>query len=333
MTDQSGHTAGAKSPASAMLEKADNPLLGIGFMLAFCVFIPFSDGLVKILGQSVPLLTLLVARFSFQVLFLTPVMLYREKGWGHVRTLSAATWWRLFWRTVMHAAGMVGMYFGLQFMPLADTTAIAFIFPILMLFAGYFFLKEQVGPHRVVAALVGFLGTLLVVQPNFVAVGLNALWPIGVALTFVVFMLVTRQMSREIDPISIQVVSGWMALVALAVVVPLLSMTEQADFRIIWPSGEEMLLLTGVGIIGTFGHLLMTAAVRFTPSATLAPMQYLEIPFATLIGWLIFSELPNLLATVGILVTISSGIYMIFREQRSQRLAQMKAQQAKAASA
>ena len=75
-----------------------------------------------------------------------------------------------------------------------------------------------------------------------------------------------------------------MALVALAVVVPALSMTEQADFRIIWPSGEEMLLLTGVGIIGTFGHLLMTAAVRFTPSATLAPMQYLEIPFATLIG-------------------------------------------------
>lgn len=71
-----------------------------------------------------------------------------------------------------------------------------------------------------------------------------------------------------------------------------------------------------IGVLGTLAHLLMTWSLKFAPSATLAPMQYLEIPFATLIGWLIFSDFPNGLALAGIAVTMASGLYVIYRASR-----------------
>jgi drug/metabolite transporter (DMT)-like permease len=85
------------------------------------------------------------------------------------------------------------------------------------------------------------------------------------------------------------------------------------------PTGQELLLLALIGILGTFAHLLMTWSLRFAPSATLAPMQYLEIPIATIIGYLAFRDWPNGLAQIGIMITIGSGLYIIFREQRLAR--------------
>ncbi|MCT4656854.1 MAG: DMT family transporter [Cohaesibacter sp.] len=299
---------------------SDRPLLGISLMIGFCVLIPFGDALIKLLGKSVPLMIVLLARFTAQALLLWPIVLVQKKG-----SLRAALsvpkriYWLIFWRTLMHAAGIVGMYYGLKYMPLADTVAIGFIYPILMLGLGYFFLGEVAGPHRSIAAVVGFIGTLLVVQPNFVAVGWHALWPVTVAITFAGFVLVTRKMAKEIDPISIQAISGVMAVLLLLIPMLLLGGEGFEAFDFIMPSAHEWLLLAGSGVIGTYAHLLMTASLRYAPSTTLAPMQYLEIPFATLIGWMIFSDLPNQLAAWGIVVTIAAGLYIIYREQRATR--------------
>ena len=83
----------------------------------------------------------------------------------------------------------------------------------------------------------------------------------------------------------------------------------------------ELLLLSALGILGTGGHLLMTWSLRFAPASTLAPMQYLEIPMAALLGWLIFKEFPNGLAFAGICVTIAAGLYIILRERQVSRAA------------
>lgn len=81
------------------------------------------------------------------------------------------------------------------------------------------------------------------------------------------------------------------------------------------------MLVLAMGGLGTVAHLVMTWALRFAPSATLAPMQYLEIPVATLFGWLIFSDFPDGLALLGIVITISAGLYIIAREQAVSRSA------------
>jgi len=299
------------------LHTDDKPLLGIALMVGFCMIIPFGDALIKLLGQSVSLMTVLIARFILQALLLLPIVWWQKGSLSEAFNHSPKVWRLLAWRTIMHATGIAGMYFGLKYMPLADTVAIAFIYPILMLMVGHIVLKEQVGYHRILASVVGFVGTLMVVQPNFAAVGLHALWPIGVAVTFVVFALVTRQMAREIDPVSIQAISGVMAIPLLLLVLLLLGGEGYEAFDLTWPDADGWWLLLGAGIFGTYAHLLMTAALRYAPSATLAPMQYLELPFATLIGWLIFADLPNLLAGLGILVTIMAGLYIVYREQKA----------------
>jgi drug/metabolite transporter (DMT)-like permease len=102
-------------------------------------------------------------------------------------------------------------------------------------------------------------------------------------------------------------------------ILPLLAVlgpVEVPGFAVTWPEGWTWGLALIMGVLGTVAHLLMTWALRYAPSATLAPMQYLEIPAAALVGWLVFRDFPNGMALAGIAVTIAAGLYIIAREQR-----------------
>ncbi len=296
----------------------DRPLLGIMLMLGFCVVAPMGDALAKVIGQSLSLGQLLWCRFMVQVLVLIPLVWLTGRHWrmrGRVLRLT-------FIRTLLHIAGIGGMFTALRYLPLADAVAIAFVMPFLMLLLGKFVLNEEVGSRRLIGCVVGFAGTLLVVQPSFADVGWPALWPIFVAVTFALFMLVTRQIAKQTDPVGLQAVSGVMAI---AIMSPLLLLfpDDVAALAMRLPTGNETLLLVGIGLFGTLGHLMMTWSLRFAPAATLAPMQYLEIPFATAIGYAVFGDWPNGLAAVGIMITVAAGLYVVLRE-RSVARAQMR---------
>jgi drug/metabolite transporter (DMT)-like permease len=161
-------------------------------------------------------------------------------------------------------------------------------------------------------------------------VGWPALLPVGVAVVFAAFILVTRLVARDTDPIGLQAVSGVMASVVLLPVLFIFGDSGPDQLRLMMPDARDWALLVGVGILGTVGHLMMTWSLRYAPAATLAPMQYLEIPFATVIGWLIWRDLPDGLAAIGIAITVASGLYIVLRERRlGQDMA--RAQQAMAA--
>lgn len=288
----------------------DRPYLGVLLMLAFCVLAPLGDSIAKLLGGEVALVVLLLARFTLQFALLAPLLLWRGAGFRLPRGMLL---WTLL-RSALHILGIGLMFSALLYLPVADALAIAFVMPFIMLLLGHFILGEEVGRHRLGASLVGFVGTLCVIQPNFIDVGWPALLPLGVAVVFALFMLVTRKLAKAIDPITLQAVSGGQACVMLAamvVLVPsLLGETPLHDVR------QSLWLLLALGALGTLAHLFMTWSLRFAPAATLAPMQYLEIPFGTAIGWLIFADLPDGLAAFGITVTIAAGLYIILRERR-----------------
>lgn len=296
----------------------DRPLLGIALMLGFCLLAPIGDALAKIIGQSLPLGILLLARFSIQAIILFPLVVMGRRKWKLQGRMLTLAWLR----TILHMIGIGAMFTALQFLPLADAVAIAFVMPFLMLVLGHYVLGEEIGMRRVIACAVGFVGTLLVIQPAFESVGWPALLPLLVAVVFSLFMLVTRQIAKDIDPIGLQALNGVMATVMLAPALLIFGTAGFALFEPVWPEGHEWAMLGAIGIVGTLAHLLMTWSLRYAPSATLAPMQYLEIPFATFIGWLIFAELPNTLASVGIAITISAGLYVVMRERSVSRVAQ-----------
>ena len=293
----------------------DKPFLGILLMLGFCVVAPMGDAVAKILGQSIPLGQLLLVRFAVQAIILIPMVWATKLVWRMNRWVLKLA----FLRTVLHIFGIGAMFTALQYLPLADAVAIAFVMPFIMLLLGKYILGEDVGARRLIACIVGFIGTLLVVQPSFANVGWPALLPMVVAVNFSFFMLITRQIAKETNPIGLQAVSGVMAV---GIMVPALAITAGMGIdalTLIAPTGFEWSMLGAIGVLGTLAHLLMTWSLRYAPSATLAPMQYLEIPIATVIGFWVFKDLPNGLAAVGIAITIAAGVYIILRERAISR--------------
>jgi drug/metabolite transporter (DMT)-like permease len=310
------------TPHPPAIHPPDRPLLGILLMLGFCAVAPMADAVAKILGETVPLLMAVFARFAVQALLLVPLVIAGGRVWrlqGRILRLVML-------RTALHIAGITLMFSALAHLPLADAIAIAFVMPFVLLLLGHLILKEEVGPRRLIACIVGFIGTLLVIQPSFAEVGWPALLPVGVAVVFAAFILVTRLVARETDPIGLQAVSGVMASVVLLPVLLIFGDSGPEQLRLMMPDARDWALLVSVGILGTLGHLLMTWSLRYAPASTLAPMQYLEIPFATFIGWLIWRDLPDGLAAIGIAITVGSGLYIVARERNLSRDAAKLAQ-------
>lgn len=291
----------------------DRPLLGIALMLGFCILIPLGDAIAKLLADRVPVGQIVFIRFAAQAVILVPVSLALGQSLRIPQRLMPA----ILLRTLLQMGGITAMFNALRYLPLADAVAIAFVMPFIMLLLGKYVLGEEVGLRRLAACVVGFIGTLLVIQPSFAVVGLNALWPLAVAVIFALFMLVTRKIAKDTSPIPLQAVSG---LIASVLMLPLFWLGHSWDIASLspaLPTQDAWTLLALAGGLGTLAHLLMTWSLRYAPASTLASMQYLEIPIATLVGWLIFHELPNTLASLGIGLTVAAGLYAILREHRA----------------
>ena len=293
------------------VQASDRPLLGVLLIVAFCILAPLGDAMGKLLG-ALPLGQLLLVRYAVQAALLLPLVYASGDGLD----LSARVWGLTLLRTVLHVVSLGAFFAALRFLPMAETVAICFVMPFIILLLDRLG-GQRVGPHRLGACVVGFLGTLMVVQPSFMAVGAPALLPLLVAVLFSFFMLITRTLAKETDPVVLQAASG---LVATAILAPLTLLAAGSAWPELSPvsvTGHEWVLLALLGLFGTAAHLVITFALRFAPSSTLAPMQYLELPFATLIGWAIFGDLPDGLAALGIAVTVAAGLYVIHRERRA----------------
>lgn len=289
----------------------DRPLLGLLLMLGFCVLAPLADAIAKLIGDAVPLLQLVTVRFAAQAILLVPLVLIAGLSLRVPRRLFGL----LVARTVLHIVGVALIFLALRHMPLADTIAIAYVMPFIALLLGHLILKEEVGWRRMAACAVGFVGTMMVMQPSFEDVGWIAVLPMIVAVIFAVFMLLTRLVAKEIAPVELQAVNG---LIGSALLLPLLWAFEGSalpELDSVWPSERNLWLMAAIGVLGTAAHLVLTWALRFAPTATLAPIQYLEIPMAVIVGLLLFAEFPDGLALVGIAVVMAAGLYIVWRER------------------
>ena len=158
----------------------DRPIVGILLMLGFCVLAPLADAIAKALGPLVSLGFLVTVRFTVQAVILIPLALALRMSLRLPPRVFALT----VLRTLLHISGIGTMFLALRYLPLAEAVAIAFVMPFIMLILGKVVLGEEVGGRRILACVVGFCGTLMVVQPTFAAVGPPALLPLAVAVIF-----------------------------------------------------------------------------------------------------------------------------------------------------
>lgn len=290
---------------------ADRVALGMALMVLFCIIAPLIDVASKLAAQQVPVGTVTLGRFVVQAVLMAPLVIWMRLPFAIPRGARALS----VWRAVFSITSTLSFVGAVKVMPIADALAIAFVEPFIILLIGWAVLKEQVGPRRLIAAAVGFAGALLVIQPAFARFGLTAVLPLITALSFALYMLVTRHLSRRVHPVAMQFQTAVLALpLTLAALVAgevlgLPALTLRA------PQGIDWLWCLGVGFTASISHIAMTYALRFAPSATLAPLHYLEIVMATAFGWLIFGDFPGGMVWAGIAVIVGAGLYVIWREQ------------------
>ncbi|HMB11964.1 DMT family transporter [Saliniramus sp.] len=293
----------------------DRTLAGVALMLGFCVTAPLLDVAAKLASTSVPVGQITAARFLVQCGLMAPFV------WilGLSLRVAREQWLALAFRAVLLVASTFCFIAAISVMPLADALAIVFVAPFIVLLVGKFHLGEDVGPRRVGAAMAGFLGVLFVIQPSFSAFGTVALFPLGTAVGFALYILVTRGLSRRMHSVTMQFHTGLIASLLCLPVLVLAQGTGSAMLDPVWPEGRAWLWLLGVGFFATLSHIMMTYALSLAPSATLAPLQYLELPVAALLGYLVFRDFPDALTLTGIAIIIGAGLYMIHRERVTAR--------------
>ena len=290
----------------------DRPLLGIGLMLAFCVLAPLLDTASKLATETIPVGQITAARFFVQGALMVPVALLMGYSWR----LGRRDAWLLLARAVFLLASTYGFVAGVQVMPIADALAIVFVEPFILLILGYLIFGDHIGPRRIIASIVGFIGALFVIQPSITAFGLVALFPLLSAFCFAAYMLVTRAMASSVPPVMQQLHTSIAGSLICLAIIAIADVTHWPTLDPVMPQGLAWLWLFGVGFWAAVSHMCMTMALKFTPASTLAPIHYLEILPAILLGYLVFGDFPNTLTWIGIAIIVGSGLYIIHREQR-----------------
>jgi drug/metabolite transporter (DMT)-like permease len=206
-------------------------------------------------------------------------------------------------------------FFGLKYLPVGEFTAIASITPLVVTLMGALSLGEKVRKLRWALVLGAFAGTIVIVRPGSQHFDWVLIYPLVLILTNSGFQLLTSRMARTEDPVTMNVLTGWVGTALGAFLLPFV--WELPTEWFVW---AQLLLM---GSFATVGHYLLILAFSKAPATVLTPYFYTQIVFAMLGGWLIFDHMPDHWTLVGIgVVTMCGalGAWLTVRESRVQKM-------------
>lgn len=198
-------------------------------------------------------------------------------------------------------------FFALRWLQLAETMAILFSTPFLVALLAGPLLGERMGPRRLGAIAVGFLGVLVVVRPGAEGFHPAALLALGAAMCNALYGVTTRMLAPYDSSRTTLLYSG---LVGLAVTAPIAPFVWETP-----PSALDWLLLAGIGAFGAVGHWCLILAHARAPAAVLSPFSYTQIVWMAALGWLVFGDVPDLWTASGAGIVVASGLYLLGRER------------------
>jgi drug/metabolite transporter (DMT)-like permease len=282
----------------------DDPLRGILLVLAAMVFFTSADAVSKWLTRTLPPVEIAWIRYVvFLSLALLPLAWRGRRGRALLRARAPGL-------QVLRGLAMLGsaLFFlsAIAVMPLAEATAINFISPAFITALSIPLLGEVVGRRRWAAVGVGLLGMLIIVRPGAGVFEAEVLLPILGSASWAFAVVSTRKMGGIDRPETTLI---WSAAVGLLV------LTAMLPFAFVPPTAGEVGLAVVVGVLSTGGHWLVVLAYRLAPASVLAPFAYVQLIFSTLLGLLVFGELPDGWTYLGAAVIAASGLYTAHRER------------------
>lgn len=284
---------------------APHPLRGTALFMVGLLMFACLDATTKYLTELYDVPLIVATRYAVNLLLMIALLAprrskemvtIRRRGWVIVRALALCI-------------ASIAMGLALQRMPVAETSAILFFAPVIVILAAGPLLGERAGRDAYVAGLVGFVGVLLVVRPG------SGLDPVGVLFASIAmvanaaYQLLSRFLANSERTIALLFYTTLTGTLIFGAVAPWF-----VGDRV--PTMIELLLFISLGIYGGLGHFLFTAAFRDTSASVLASMNYMQLVFVGLLGWLVFAHIPDATSLTGMAIIAVSGVLAAVQARR-----------------
>jgi len=247
----------------------------------------------------------------FRNLFGTPILAFLliRYGWGLFRTDRIRIH---FIRSFGHVCAMMMFFVAISITPLATANALSFTAPLFAAVLAMLFLGEVFRWRRWGALAIGFAGTLVILRPGIIEIGTGPLLILAASSLWGIILVVMKALGRSDSPPT---------MVAYMVVIMTPLSLIPALFFWQWPTWEQTGLMVLMGLVGTAGHLSLTQALRLADTAVVVPIDFFKLVWASLFGYIFFTEVPDVFTWVGGVMIFAGATYLAIRERAESRAA------------
>lgn len=293
-------------PAHTVAPREARTGLGLAVMTLAVFFLTMIDTSAKwLVVVGLPVFQVVFVRYVVHFALSLLVFLPRE-GRGAVRSNAPV---KQFLRSFFLLLGTMFIVLALRYLPITVNTTIMFALPIMVTLLAIPILGEKVGLHRIFAVFVGFCGVLVVMQPWGAGFDLAMFYSIGAVIASALYFVMTRLLAGVDSNATSQIWSSGLASVCLL---------PFALSHWVWPeTAVDWVFLGLVGVFGATAHTLVTTAHRMADASILAPVIYVQLLFASVVGIFVFNTWPTFWTLIGALIIIGSGIYIWYRERQA----------------
>lgn len=268
-----------------------------------------NDTLMKLATSGLPPYEVLMLRGLWAAVFGFPMLF----ALGYGRQLPLMFEGRVLTRNLLETAAILAYVVALANMPIADSSALGQLTPLLVLVGASLLFGERIGGLRIALIGLGFAGAVMVAQPDMAGISIFALLAIANAVFGAARDVAGRRVSAEVPGM----------IVAISAVVVVLAGAVIAHFSLettVMPGASHLALLAGAGFFLIFGHFFIFMAYRTGPTGVVAPFYYTFSVWAVISGLVVFGEFPNAWAVIGIVLVIASGLVIVMLDERRRRL-------------
>jgi len=264
--------------------------------------IPLVDGLAKYLSRSYSPLFISWARYAVACLIVLPIAAATH---GHLLFPAERRASHVF-RTLFLVTAMTLYFLSIARIPLATAASSYFVGPIIAVVLSVIVLKERMTSRKALSLILGFVGSLVILRPGG-SMDLGILLALGAGIFFAFYLIVTRQAAQDSDPVK---------TLAFQCAIGMVLLTPQALVSWSAPAWSDLLFFAGLGLFSAISHILSIVAFRLADASTLAPLVYVELIGAALIGYFAFNEIPGTPTVVGAGFIIAAGLLLLQRQDR-----------------
>ena len=272
-------------------------LLMIGAVFCFASMDATAKYLMKEIGPA----QTIWARYTVQAILVTVLILPKINIYGRTKYPKLQ-----FLRSVALMMATTLFFIAFSRLGLAEASAIFNISPVLITLGAFLFLREQIGPRRVIGILVSLLGALIIIRPGSGVFTIYAILPLGAAIFYSTYSLATRFVGTDESPWTSLFYSAIFGAICYSIYIV---------FNWNPMSNNALLLTTIIGLFGTAGHLCLIRALTLGEASLVAPFSYTNLLFMTIWGFVLFGNFPDFWTIVGAVIIVAAGIYVWVRDR------------------